>query len=139
MKNKLHQYPTNYIFDSTLGRDEITPQWVAKLNQLTTYLDKYLNGIDKIHWDFYRYKDGCFSAVDMHGLNGETFSLTLTVGRENVWPSKLFEGLKKAEDADIQMLDTVDIHKLVTFILHQYELDTCISENNQLCFFRRTN
>ncbi|MCQ9327469.1 hypothetical protein [Neisseria dentiae] len=52
MKNKLHQYTTNYIFDSTLGRDEITPRWVAKLNQLTTYIDKHLNGIDKIYWTF---------------------------------------------------------------------------------------
>lgn len=136
MKNKLRQCSKYYIFDSTLGRDTVNPQWVSELNQLAAYLDKHLKEIDKIHWDFYRYKDGCFSAVDMRGINGATFSLTLTAGRENVWPSELFNELKQVDGTDIQVADAVDIFKLVTFILHRYKLDIGTIENNRLCFFR---
>lgn len=128
MKNQLHT-----------DQNELSPQWAAKFNQLTAYLDMHLKGITKIHWNFYRYKESCFSAMDMCGENGETFSLTLATGKQVFWPFELFEGAKKFSDADIQLVDAADIHDLVTLIIHQYKLHSCTAENNQLCFFRKTD
>lgn len=125
----------NNIFTEDREANNINPQWLLKLQQMTAYFDKYLGEVISICWDFYRVGNQTNCILDLLGEDGNTFCMTIMIGSNNIWPN-IFIQNEFIQDTDIFVADIVDTYSLALYLLQHYRLSQCHFENNRLFFNR---